>query len=75
MLGWAVAVLLTLYGGVLVVGEALAAVGLVRPSTPVEWKPLLWHLLVWDMSFLLWGLLFAAAAWRFTRRSPVRPSE
>jgi hypothetical protein len=27
-----------------------------------------WHLWVWDMSFLIWGLLFASAAWYFTRR-------
>jgi len=66
VLGWGAAAVLTLYGGLLVAGEALVAVGLVRPAH-VDWKPLLWHLYVWDMSFLLWGVLFALAAWRCTR--------
>jgi len=67
VLGWCTAVVLTLYGGINVVGEALTASGVVKPSEPVDWKPLLWHLYVWDMSFLVWGLLLALAAWRFTR--------
>jgi Protein of unknown function (DUF3995) len=66
LLGWTAAVVLTLYGGALVAGEALVASGLVRPSA-VDWKPLLWHLYVWDMSFLIWGVLFADAAWHRTR--------
>jgi hypothetical protein len=65
VLGWGAAVLLTLYGGVLVGAEALVASGLLKPAEPVAWKPLLWHLYVWDMSFLIWGLLFGLAAWRF----------
>ncbi len=66
LLGWAAAVVLTLYGGTLVTGEALVASGLVRPGA-VDWKPLLWHLYVWDMSFLIWGVLFALATWQRTR--------
>ena len=66
LLGWAAAVVLTLYGGTLVAGEALVASGLIRPGA-VDWKPLLWHLYVWDMSFLIWGVLFALAAWQCTR--------
>ena len=66
LLGWGAAAVLTLYGGLLVGGEALVATGLVRPAH-VEWKPLLWHLYVWDMSFLVWGVLFALAAWWCTR--------
>ena len=66
LLGWGAAAVLTLYGGVLVAGEALVATGLVRPAN-VDWKPLLWHLYVWDMSFLVWGVLLGLAAWQCTR--------
>ncbi len=64
-LGWTVAAVLTLYGGILVASEALVVGRVIRPSAPVAWKPLLWHLYLWDMSFLIWGILFGLAAWRF----------
>jgi uncharacterized protein DUF3995 len=67
LLGWGAAVVLTVYGGSLVASEALVASGAIRPATPVDWKPLLWHLYLWDMSFLVWGLLFGVAAWQYTR--------
>lgn len=70
VLGWAAAAVLTGYGGVLVAGEALVAARVIRPSAPVAWKPLLWHLYLWDMSFLVWGILFGIAAWHFTARRP-----
>ncbi|HEX2682079.1 MAG TPA: DUF3995 domain-containing protein [Candidatus Acidoferrales bacterium] len=66
-LGWGGAAFLTLYGGINVGAEALTASGVVKPSDSVDWKPLLWHLYVWDMSFLIWGILFGLAAWQFTR--------
>lgn len=66
LLGWGAAAVLTLYGGTLVASEALVASGLVRLHA-VDWKPLLWHLHLWDMSFLVWGILFALAAWHRTR--------
>ena len=72
VLGWAAAGLLTLYGGVNVFAEALTASGIVKPTQPVDWKPLLWHLYVWDMSFLIWGILFGLAAWDFTRTNGAR---
>jgi hypothetical protein len=67
VLGWFAAASLTLYGGTLVVSEALVAVGAIKPMQPVDWKPLLWHLYVWDMSFLVWGILFVVATWQFSR--------
>jgi hypothetical protein len=67
VLGWVVAASLTLYGGTLVVPEALVAIGAIKPAEPVDWKPLLWHLYVWDMSFLVWGVLFGIATWHFSR--------
>ena len=70
-LGLGAAVVLTLYGGVLVVSAALVATGAIHPVGPVEWKPLLWHLYLWDMSFLVWGILFGIAVWRrMTRPTP-----
>jgi len=66
VLGWGAAAVLTLYGGVLVTAEALVAGGLVRPASPVDWKALYWHLYLWDLSFLVWGILFGLAAWRYT---------
>ncbi len=66
VLGWSAAGLLTLYGGVNVFAEALTASGLIKPTQAVNWRPLLWHLYVWDMSFLIWGILFSLAAWHFT---------
>jgi Protein of unknown function (DUF3995) len=71
VLGWGVAAVLTLYGGTLVASEAMVVIGLARPAQ-VDWKPLLWHLYLWDMSFLVWGILFALGAWHATRYSPSR---
>ena len=66
-LGWVAAASLTLYGGVLVVAEALVTIGVIKPTQPVDWKPLLWHLYVWDLSFLVWGILFGVATWHYSR--------
>src|SRR5262249_15368622 len=51
-----------------VAGAALVATGAIHPAGPVEWKPLLWHLYLWDMSFLVWGILFGLAVWRHMTR-------
>ena len=67
VLGWVAAASLTLYGGILVVAEALVAIGAIKPAQPVDWKPLLWHLYVWDLSFLVWGILFGVATWHYGR--------
>src|SRR5712692_7750459 len=40
LLGWVAAALLTLYGGTLIVPEALVAIGAIKPAQPVDWKPL-----------------------------------
>jgi len=37
---WGGALLLTLYGGVLVVGQALVVGGIITPAGPVDWKTL-----------------------------------
>lgn len=61
VLGWAAAALPTLYGGFLVAADALGETGAIKVSGPIDWTALKWHLWVWDMSFLIWGLLFFAA--------------
>ena len=55
------AVVLTAYGGLLVVVGALALLGSFGPP-PADPTALLWHVLVWDLWFLLWGLLLGTAA-------------
>jgi hypothetical protein len=72
LLGWVAAVGTTLYGGVLELTNTFVVTHVLKPSTPIEWKPLWWHLCVWDLSFFVWGLLFGLALREF-RRS-VRPA-
>jgi hypothetical protein len=67
MLAGLCAILLTLYGGLLEVGNALVATHVLKMSQPIEWKALRWHLWVWDMSFFVWGILFALALRGFRR--------
>jgi hypothetical protein len=50
------AVLLTLYGGLLEIGNAPVATHVLKPSQPIEWKALWWHLAVWDASFFVCSL-------------------
>jgi len=55
------AAVLTLYGGLLVLVGAAVLLG-VLGSPPADARALRWHVLVWDLWFLLWGALLAAAA-------------
>lgn len=48
--------LLAVYGGVLVLVGALVLIGAINPSTPVDERSLRWHVLVWDLWFLIWGV-------------------
>ena len=52
--------LLTLYGGLNVVLGGLGLLGVF--GTPADPSALRWHVGVWDLWFLLWGLLLLAAA-------------
>ena len=69
VLAWAATVLLTLYGAFLVAGDALGETGAIHVSGTVDWTALRWHLWFWDMSFLVWGLLFLAALRNYRRAS------
>lgn len=58
---------LTCYGAIQVTAGSLVLTGAVRPAATVDWTALRWHVLVWDMWFLIWGILLATAtvaAWR-----------
>jgi hypothetical protein len=61
---WAASAVLTVYGGLLVVVGTLVLTGLIRPSGPVDRTVLRWHVLLWDLWFLVWGLVLGVAAWQ-----------
>jgi uncharacterized membrane protein len=65
--GWAGAVVLVGYGGLDVVGGVLALGGVVEVAGAEDRRALWWHVLVWDLWFLVWGVLLGMAAWRFGR--------
>ena len=69
---WAASMVLTAYGGLLVAVGALVLTGLVSPSGPVDRTALWWHVLLWDLWFLAWGLVLGVAAWHFGRESRSR---
>jgi hypothetical protein len=62
--------LLKVAGGLLAL--ALVLGGLVSPCGPVDRTALRWHVLCWDLWFLVWGLALGVAAWHFGRESPRR---
>jgi hypothetical protein len=69
---------LVLYGMVQVAAEILVETGAITPRAP-DFVALRWHLGLWDLWFLIWGLLLMIAAigyWRATagRTIPVRPA-
>jgi Protein of unknown function (DUF3995) len=66
---WAASTVLTAYGGLLVTVGALVLTGVIRPSGPVDRTALRWHVMVWDLWFLVWGLLLGVAGWHHGRQS------
>jgi hypothetical protein len=66
---WTASVVLACYGGLLVAVGAMVLAGLVSPAGPVDRTALRWHVLLWDLWFLVWGLLLGVAAWRYARES------
>jgi Protein of unknown function (DUF3995) len=65
---WGGAVVLVIYGGLYVVGGALALAGVVEVAGAQDRTALWWHVLVWDLWFLVWGVLLGMAARRLGRR-------
>jgi len=60
------------YGALQLAAGALVLSGAVHPSGPVDRTALRWHVALWDLWFLVWGLLLAiaAVASRQTRPGP-----
>jgi uncharacterized membrane protein len=56
---------LVVYGGVLVLVGGLVLADLITPTAPVDEHALRWHVFVWDLSFLVWGMALGLAAWRY----------
>jgi len=63
-------IVLALYGGVLVLVGALVLSGVIVPSGPVDRTALRWHVYVWDLWFLVWGVLLVVAALQRRRAEP-----
>ena len=61
--------LLVAYGGLTVLLGALVLVGVIHPAGDVDRTALRWHVGVWDLWFLVWGILLALAIVCFWRRS------
>jgi hypothetical protein len=64
---WAASMVLTAYGGLLVAVGTLVLTGVLRPAGPVDRTALRWHVMLWDLWFLVWGLLLGVAAWHAVR--------
>lgn len=67
---------LIVYGGLLVTVGALVLTGALDPDGPVDRRALRWHVLLWDLWFLLWGLALVVAVWASLRaaRPPAHPA-
>jgi len=62
---------LIVYGGVLVAVGALVLTGAVEPDSAVDWTALRWHVVLWDLWFLVWGVALTTATIAFRRQSLV----
>jgi Protein of unknown function (DUF3995) len=62
-------VLLVAYGGLNVLLGGLVLSGVIRPAGSVDRTALRWHVGVWDLWFLVWGILLALATVGYWRRT------
>ena len=67
-----VSAVLVVYGGLNVAAGALVLSGVIHPSGSVDRTALHWHVGVWDLWFLLWGILLALATVGYWRRTAHR---
>ena len=65
---WAASVVLTLYGGLLVGVGALVVAGVIGPW-PIDRRRCAGMCFLWDLWFLVWGLLLGVASWDHGRQS------
>lgn len=68
----AASLLLIVYGGLNVAAGALVLSGVLHPSGSVDRMALRWHVGVWDLWFLVWGILLAVATVSYQRRTTSR---
>ena len=64
--------LLVVYGGLTVLLGALVLLGVIHPAGSVDRTALRWHVEVWDLWFLVWGILLALAIVGYWRRTATR---
>jgi hypothetical protein len=64
--------LLVVYGGLNVLLGALVLAGVIHPAGGVNRTALRWHVGVWDLSFLVWGILLALAIVGYWHRTATR---
>jgi len=64
--------LLVVYGGLNVLLGALVLAGVIQPTESVDRTALRWHVGVWDLWFLVWGILLALAIAGYWRRTATR---
>src|SRR5215472_514505 len=65
-------VLLVVYGGLNVLAGALVLSGVIHPAGSVDRAALRWHVGVWYLWFLVWGILLAVATIGYRRRTAHR---
>jgi len=65
--------LLVVYGGLNVLLGALVLSGVIHPAGSVDRTALRWHVGVWDLWFLVWGILLAMATTGYWRRTVTGP--
>ena len=65
----AASVLLIVYGGINVLAGALVLSGVIHPPGGADRIALRWHVGLWDMWFLVWGILLAVATSSYRRRT------
>jgi hypothetical protein len=68
----AASAVLVLYGGAAVLAGVLVLSGAIHPSGAVDRNALRWHVELWDLWFLVWGLLLAVATAGYWRRTAAR---
>ncbi len=62
---WSIGLVLTLYGGANLAARGLMALGVLETPASMRSAAATWHLVLWDPWFLLGGVLFLTAAWRY----------
>jgi Protein of unknown function (DUF3995) len=66
----AASLLLVAYGGINVLVGSMVLSGAIHPAGSVDRTALRWHVGLWDLWFLVWGILLALAVAGSRRRAP-----